>query len=276
MALDKEDVSWQFVEAGSTKLHYGEVGTGPPVICLHGTGPGVSGWTNFRANVGALAERHRTIILDLPRFGESEKVTVEGPRLTYLSGVVRDFMDAIGLEKAHLMGNSMGGQAAVKLAVDSPERVDRLVLIGPGIRSFSTMTAMPTETVRMIMTYYRGDGPSREKMRLLLRSLFYHESFVTDELVEQRYQASIRPEVIEVNQGPHWAWEAVDHRLPDVQAPTLIVWGFEDRASPFDHAILMMQQIPDARLLVLPRSGHAVNVEKSEEVNEAVVDFLNR
>lgn len=276
MDLGYEDIDWQFAQAGPIRVHYGEVGEGPPVVCLHGTGPGASSWFNYRANVGALAEHHRTLLVDFPRFGKSDKVVVEGPRLTYLSGVIRDFMDAISLPKAHFIGNSMGGQVAVKLAVDSPERVDRLILIGPAITDYSVMTALPTETVRMIMEYYKTEGgPSKEKMRRLLRSLVYDPSTVSEELVEERYQASIDPEVLEVNKGPHWARQPVDHELDQVDSPTLILWGFEDRASPFDHAILLMQKIPDSRLLIFPRAGHAINIERRDDVNQAILDFLS-
>ena len=131
MNLDAEKVLGHFAQAGAVRIHYGEAGAGPPVICLHGTGPGADAWANFRLNAGALADRHRTLLVDLPRFGRSEKVVVKGPRLDYLSGAIRAFMDALGIERAHFVGNSMGAQVALKIAIDTPERVGRMVLVAP-------------------------------------------------------------------------------------------------------------------------------------------------
>ena len=154
MDLDAEKVLGRFAQAGAVRIHYGEAGTGPPVICLHGTGPGADAWTNFRLNAGALADHHRTLLVDLPRFGRSEKVVVKGPRLDYLSGAIRALLDALGIQRAHFVGNSMGGQVALKLAIDTPERVGRMVLVAPAPIGHSVFAPMPTETVRMIADYY--------------------------------------------------------------------------------------------------------------------------
>jgi 4,5:9,10-diseco-3-hydroxy-5,9,17-trioxoandrosta-1(10),2-diene-4-oate hydrolase len=267
-------VTEQFARVGDLSICYAEAGAGDPVICLHGTGPGASGVSNFAGNIGALAGRYRVIVPDLPRFGRSSKVVITQPRLDYLSGVIRALMDELGLDRAHFVGNSMGGQVALKLAIDTPDRAGRLVLVAPAPLRHSVFTPMPADAVRQIAGYYRGEGPSREKMRLLLTSLVANPANVTEELIQQRYDASIDPEVLAVNAGPPWAVQALDDELERATAPVLLVWGIEDRASPFDQAITMLRRLPDARLHVFARCGHSVQLEYPDEFNRLALGFL--
>ena len=274
MELDYEKTFGHFAQAGDVRIHYGDAGEGHPVICLHGTGPGANAWANFRLNAGALADHHRTLLVDLPRFGRSEKVVVRGPRLDYLSGVIRAFMDAMGIARAHFVGNSMGGQAAIKVAIDAPERVGRMVLVAPAPIGHSVFAPMPTETVRMIADYYAGEGPSYEKMRLLMRSLVYDPASLSEAAIRERYEASIAPEVVAANKGPHWAHQSLEHELDRARCPTLLVWGQDDRASPLDHGLVMLRKMPQARLHVFARCGHSVQLEHPEEFNRLTLDFL--
>jgi pimeloyl-ACP methyl ester carboxylesterase len=274
MDLDPEKIFERFVQAAGVRVHYGEAGAGHPVICLHGTGPGANAWANFRPNAGALAERFRTLLVDLPRFGRSEKVVVKAPRLDYLSGVIRGLMDGLGIERAHFVGNSMGAQVAIKLAIDTPARVGRMVLVAPAPIAHSVFAPMPTETVRMIAEYYGGEGPSLEKMRLLMRSLVYDPASLSEALIRERHQASIDPEVLAVNKGPHWAHQSLEHELDKARGPVLLVWGQDDRASPLDHGLVMLRKMPQARLHVFARCGHSVQLEHPAEFNRLAVDFL--
>ena len=274
MELDYEKTFGHFAQAGDVRIHYGDAGEGHPVICLHGTGPGANAWANFRLNAGALADHHRALLVDLPRFGRSEKVVVRGPRLDYLSGVIRAFMDALGIARAHFVGNSMGGQAAIKVAIDAPERVGRMVLVAPAPIGHSVFAPMPTETVRMIADYYAGAGPSYEKMRLLMRSLVYDPASLSEAAIRERYEASIAPEVVAANKGPHWAHQSLEHELDRARCPTLLVWGQDDRASPLDHGLVMLRKMPQARLHVFARCGHSVQLEHPEEFNRLTLDFL--
>jgi len=274
MELDYEKTFGHFAQAGDVRIHYGDAGEGHPVICLHGTGPGANAWANFRLNAGALADHHRALLVDLPRFGRSEKVVVRGPRLDYLSGVIRAFMDATGIARAHFVGNSMGGQAAIKVAIDAPERVGRMVLVAPAPIGHSVFAPMPTETVRMIADYYAGEGPSYEKMRLLMRSLVYDPASLSEAAIRERYEASIAPEVAAANKGPHWAHQSLEHELDRARCPTLLVWGQDDRASPLDHGLVMLRKMPQARLHVFARCGHSVQLEHPEEFNRLTLDFL--
>jgi 4,5:9,10-diseco-3-hydroxy-5,9,17-trioxoandrosta-1(10),2-diene-4-oate hydrolase len=272
--LTRDDMNWALAMAGDIQIHYGERGTGHPVICLHGTGPGSDAWSNFRRNLGPLSESYHVIAMDLPRFGKSQKVIVDRPRLDFLSGVLADFMDALGLSSAHLIGNSMGAQTAMKLAIDRPAMVNKLVLMAPAAVGYSVFAPMPTEAVRQIAGYYTGTGPSREKMEHLLKTLAYDPAFVTFDMVEDRYNASIDPEVLAVNEGPHWARQSLEGELERCVAPTLLVWGQDDRATTLDIGLLLLRKLPDARLHVFGRCGHWAQAEHHEEFNRLVIEFL--
>jgi 4,5:9,10-diseco-3-hydroxy-5,9,17-trioxoandrosta-1(10),2-diene-4-oate hydrolase len=264
------------IQAGEVKIHYHEFGDGYPLICIHGAGPGASGWSNFKGNVGEFSKRFWTILFDMPQFGRSDKPVIREGRLGYLAQVIQSFMVALKIEKAHFIGNSMGGQAALKLAVDFPERVDRLVVIGSGaIKAGSIFQPMPLEAIRNIGNYYKGDGPSVAKMRQLLESLVCNKSLITDELVQERFDASNDPELIELSRkhgAP--ATEDLYFDLLKVKAKTLVVWGQDDRAGALDVGLLMLRRLQDGRMYVLPRCGHWAHVEHRDEFNRVVLEFL--
>jgi 4,5:9,10-diseco-3-hydroxy-5,9,17-trioxoandrosta-1(10),2-diene-4-oate hydrolase len=267
-------VATEDANVGDLTIHYAETGAGHPLICLHGTGPGASGWASYRNNAPVFATAFRTLVPDLPRFGGSSKVSVAEPRLDFTSRAVRGFMDTLGIEKAHIVGNSMGAQTALKLAIDTPERVAKLVLMAPAVAGYSLTSPMPTEAVRLISEYYGGGGPSLEKMRTLLSRMVYDQSKLTDEMVLERYQASIDPETIRVNSDGHWARQSLEAELERCVTPTLLVWGHDDRATPLDMALLLMRKLRDVRLHVFARCGHWANVECADEFNQLVMSFL--
>jgi 4,5:9,10-diseco-3-hydroxy-5,9,17-trioxoandrosta-1(10),2-diene-4-oate hydrolase len=142
-------------------------------------------------------KRYRTILFDMPQFGKSDKPVIKDQRLAFIGDALDAFMVATGIEKAHFIGNSMGGQAALKLAVDHPARVDKVVVIGSGvIKAGSIFQPMPLEGIRNIANYYKDSGPSVAKMRQLLESLVSNKSLITEELVQERFEASNDPELI--------------------------------------------------------------------------------
>jgi pimeloyl-ACP methyl ester carboxylesterase len=274
MPITIEQATGRFLVADGMSIHYGDGGAGDPVVLLHGAGPGADAWGNFKSNVDDLATRHRLLLPDLPRFGRSEKVRTDKPRLDFLSGAIGAFLDELGIERAHFIGNSLGGQTAMKLAIDHPDRVGRIVVVGSNAISRSVMSPMPSEAVRHISAYYAGDGPSLAKMRALIEVLVFDQSLVTDALVADRYAASIDPETVAINREGHWPRQSIDGELSRLTSPTLIVWGQEDRASPIDAALAMLRLIPDARLHVFNRCGHWAQVERAAAFNRLVLDFL--
>jgi len=266
----------KFVTAAGVRIHYNELGSGYPLICIHGGGPGANSWSNFRNNMDAFAPKYRALLLDMPQFGESEKVVITEGRLTYIARVLADFMAQLAIEKTHFIGNSMGGQAAIKLAIDHPHRVDHLVVIGSTPMRHSIFTPMPVEGVKMIMKYYTGAGPSRDKMRDLLQTLVYNTSLITEEMVEERYKASADPETVELfmRRQPPLQVEDLSGEMEKVAAKTLIVWGQDDRFGALDIGLTMLRKFQNARMHIFSKCGHWAQVEYADDFNRLVLDFL--
>jgi pimeloyl-ACP methyl ester carboxylesterase len=265
----------RFAEIGDgLRIHYQEIGQGPALICLHGAGPGATAWSNFRTNVPALSADHRVFLVDMPQYGKSSKPLITGPRLTAYTGMIEAFMRAAKIDRADFIGNSFGGQVSLKMAIDFPDRVHRVVIIGSTPVALSALAPMPSEGVRLIANYYRGEGPSLEKLRYLLSTLVYDASNLTETVLQERYETSLDPELIRVNTGPRPEYEDLTPDFGRIKASTLIVWGAEDRAGPIDVGLFMTRAIPDARMHVFNKCGHWAQVERTAEFNELVLAFL--
>src|ERR1700757_5159720 len=150
------------VRVAGREIFFAEAGEGDPVVMLHGGGPGASGLSNYSRNVDALAERFHVIVPDLPGYGRSSKGVNGSDPFKFLADTIRGMLDELGIQKAHFVGNSYGGACALRLALDTPERVDRMVLMGPG--GIGTTRALPTAGLNRLLSYYGGEGPSREKL----------------------------------------------------------------------------------------------------------------
>ena len=272
------EIASRFVEFNGLKIHYREVGAGPALIFLNGGGPGSSGLNTFSRNMAPFADRHRVIAVDLPGYGESSKLRISEPLWGYYARVVAGFIDALGLGKAHLIGNSMGGAVSLKIALDFPEKVDRLVLASP-VGGYSPFQTPPTDGVRSMVTFYLPPGPSLERLRQFLGDLVYDPASVPDEMLEERLERATDPDAAEfmpLRLGPDRPpiEELWRERLDRVPHETLIVWRREDRMNPIDQGMVLMRQIPHARFLVMPRCGHWVQWEKADDFNRAVAAFL--
>jgi 4,5:9,10-diseco-3-hydroxy-5,9,17-trioxoandrosta-1(10),2-diene-4-oate hydrolase len=268
----------RFVEFNGLKIHYDQAGHGPAIIFVHGGGPGSSGLSNFSRNLSAFADRYRTITIDLPGYGQSTKLRIQEPLWGYYAKVLAGFIDALGLAKAHLVGNSMGGAASLKTAIDFPEKVDRLVLMGPG-GGYSLFGQQLSDGIRSLVTFYSPPGPSLQRLKAFIEYLVFDPSSVPDELVAERLEQARDPETAEfmpLRAGPDMPpiEELWRERLDSLPHQTLIIWGREDRVNPLDQGLILMRQIPNARFLVIPRCGHWVQWEKADEFNRTVADFL--
>ena len=264
-------------------LHYDEAGQGPVTIMLHGGGPGASGMSNFKHNLPAFAEHFRTLVVDQPGYGKSDKPPVEGNYFTFAATALKDLLDELGIDQAHLVGNSLGGGTAVRFALDNPERAGRLVLMGPGGLSLNVFAPDPTEGVKRLMEFAAPPGPSKEKLAAFLRTLVFDQRLITDELVEERFAAASDPEALaamaslgasffdpaSAEEGLLWR-EA--HRLRN---PVLLIWGREDRVNPVDGALVAMKMIRRAQLHVFGGCGHWVQLEKAAGFNRLAIEFLN-
>jgi 4,5:9,10-diseco-3-hydroxy-5,9,17-trioxoandrosta-1(10),2-diene-4-oate hydrolase len=264
----------EFIEVDGLRLHYQRGGSGYPLICLHGGGPGASGWSNFKGNFEAFAKHFSTFLIDMPDYGRSDKPKVESNWLKFVARAISGFMDQMRISKAHFVGNSMGGQASIKLAIDHPEKVDRFVVIGSTPVKATVFQPMPLEAIRNIAGYYQGDGPSVAKMKQLIESLTYDHSFITDDLLQERYEASLEPDAVELFKHYFPPLEDLQPELNKVRARALIVWGQDDRAGALDVGLLMLRLFQDARMYIFSKCGHWAQVEYREEFNRVVLEFL--
>jgi 4,5:9,10-diseco-3-hydroxy-5,9,17-trioxoandrosta-1(10),2-diene-4-oate hydrolase len=260
-------------------IHLIECGSGiEPLVLLHGGGPGASGWSNFHANVAALGAQYRLFIPDLPGYGLSGKEPIEGPRYAHYGKAIVGVLDQLGIAKAHLIGNSLGGGTALSMALNAPERVDKLILMGPAglVSAYGTT---PTEGARMIFEYYGGTGPSREKLSAFIRLMVYDASAMTAELLEERFAASIEPDILAnpplgKDRPPILEELWRDPRLARLPHETLVLWGRNDRVNPLHTAEILLNQLPSARFLSFTKCGHWVQYERAKEFNTAVLAFL--
>ena len=277
MKCSEEETS-RFVKANGIQLHYHDVGEGSPVICLHGGGPGATGWSNFSGNIEALAAEYRLLLIDMPQFGRSEKVIIEDVgRLSYTSMVLQSFMDKLGIERCDFIGNSIGAQSIMKLCLDAPDRVRRHVALGNNAAAPLTFfMPRPQEGIRMIIDYYNDEGPTLEKMRNLVNTLVYDSSLVNDELIQERYECSAEPEMVKLWTNHHPPREEVASRLREIKAETLLVWGSEDRFSSLDSGLIELKLLQNAELHVFPKCGHWAQVERAREFNTLALEFLSR
>jgi pimeloyl-ACP methyl ester carboxylesterase len=267
------EVAWGAGGTERLRIHYSELGEGPPLLMLQGGGPGATGWGNFGGNATALADRFRVIVPDLPQFGQSDKPIIAGGILEHTARAMAALLDAIGIERTHIIGNSQGGGTALYLAIHEPERIDRLIVMGPAGLDGEFLSASPSEGLRLLAHYY--PDPSLEKMRALLATLLHDPSALSDDAIEARYRASIEPESLAVFSQPVQPhWEDLYPELDRVASETLIVWGLDDRMTPVEAAFLFLRKIPRARLHVFSRCGHSVQIERAHEFNVLAGDFL--
>jgi len=268
------------IEIDGVRISYVESGEDRevPLLLLHGGGPGSGGVSNYIRNIGPLSERlGRVIVPDMPGFGSSEnKIEPGGGLMGRYADVTLGLMDALGIAQADMVGNSMGGGQALSIALRFPERVRRMVLMGPG-GMLPMFTPFPTEGTRRMATFYAGEGPSEEKMRGVLEMLVHDQSVITPELVKERVKAATRPEVIA---APPWRDHILDpfwqEKLWEIEHETLILWGREDRVNPADGAFYFGKVIQNAEVHLFPKCGHWVQWEKAEAFNTIVADFLSR
>jgi pimeloyl-ACP methyl ester carboxylesterase len=228
--------------------------------------------SNFQANLDAFGD-FTNIIIDHPRYGRSSREPVEGQLIAHSGERVLRALDALGHDRASLIGNSLGGGVATWLAAEHPDRVDRLVLMAPAGGAPDDLTADTLPVGLKALFGYFAQGPDPERMREFCRLMVCDQTLVTDELVQARYAASDREPEMDVSSGPP-ALGDMKPRLGRITATTLCIWGREDNFLPVAWALAFLQGIDDCRLIVEPHCGHWVQYERREAFNRFVGDFL--
>jgi 2-hydroxymuconate-semialdehyde hydrolase/2-hydroxy-6-oxo-octa-2,4-dienoate hydrolase len=263
------------IDAGGVETSYLEAGSGETVLMLHGSGPGVSALANWQHNIPTLAQRFHVLAPDIVGFGTTERPEDIVYSLRTWTDHVWAFMDARGMEKARVIGNSLGGRIALQMATDQPDRIAKMVLMGtPGVG----MT--PTEGLAAL----RGYEPSHDAMRELLRNYFAVDpAMITDELVQIRYEASIADGAYEAYRAmffdPRHAGSELGITEDEVRAiatPTLLIHGREDKVVALQVSVAMLGLLPNADLHVFGACGHWTQIERAAEFSAVVSDYLGR
>jgi len=265
-------------------LRYHEAGEGPVLLLLHGSGPGVTGWRNFRGNLAFFAEHFRCLVLEFPGFGVSDDFG--GHPMLDAQSAVPAFVDALGLDRVDIIGNSMGGGVGINFAINHPDRIGKLLTIG-GIGT-NIYSPGPSEGIRLLQEF--TEDPTRQRLVDWLNSMVYDPALVTETLINERWELATDPETLASARRMYGkaAFAAMtkmmrnaDFPLPwaimhKVKAPTLLTWGRDDRVSPLDMSLIPMRTIPNAELHVFPNCGHWVMIEQKQAFESTALSFLQR
>ena len=259
------------------QLHYldiggRDIGSGEPVIFIHGSGPGASGHSNFKQNYPVFAAAgYRIIVPDLPGYGASDKPDTLYT-LDFFVAALSGLLDALDIQRCVLVGNSLGGAIAIKLALDQPQRVSRLVLMAPGGLMEKEQYYLQMEGIqKMGAAFAKGELHDAGGMRRLLALQLFDESLISDETVNERV-AVVRQQpvcVLSTMQVPN-----MTSRLGELQCPILGFWGMNDKFCPVSGAQTMMQHCQNIRFVLLSECGHWVMVEHRELFNRECLAFF--
>jgi 4,5:9,10-diseco-3-hydroxy-5,9,17-trioxoandrosta-1(10),2-diene-4-oate hydrolase len=255
------------------RIHYHEAGrtTAPVLLWLHGSGPGASGYSNFKKNFPFFAERgHRVIVADSLGFGYSSKPDVDYT-LDFVVGGVRRLLDTLGIERCAVVGNSHGGAVAIQLALDEPARVSKLVLMAPGGLE-EREAYMKMAGIRTMMKVFLGPaGITRDTMRQVFGLQLFDPAQLDDQTLDERVAiAADQPKrVLSSLNVPYLA-----PRLAELACPVFGWWGTNDQFCPSTGATTLAHQCKDARVMLLSRCGHWVMVERTDLFNGLTLDFL--
>jgi 2-hydroxy-6-oxonona-2,4-dienedioate hydrolase len=276
----------RIVQAGKWQLNVNEAGEGHPIFMLHGTGPGATGWSNFNQNFKALAARYRVILVDAPGWGKSDPLP---PDQGWAHGAahvesLKALLDALGIGKAAIVGNSMGGGTTLRFCATYPERVSHAITMGPALPGPNIFTpGGPPEGIRIILDTYQD--PSPENFRRLVNIMVYDSSFVTDELLQQRSHAALANKKHLENwlaarrqmQGSNSvaAFGELADKLSRFTAPSMFIHGRDDRVVPMESSLRFVTIVPNSRAVILNRCGHWAQIEHAHEFNQLVDTFLS-
>ena len=276
MPYTEADTS-KYVQAGKVRMHYNEAGSGEPLVLIHGGGPGATGWSNYRRNVEELSKHFRCLIIDLPGFGKTDKTRPDTGLFAFYAECVRNMLDELKIDKAHFVGNSLGGGTALKFALDYPDRSGRLVLMGPG-GSVPLLTPWPSEGIKHLFNFYEGEGPTMQKLKNFIEIMVVDKSELTEELYQERFKAATDPETVKnpplrMRKGMPLE-ELWKEDIGSLRNEVLLIWGREDRVIPLDMSLFLLNRIRKAQLHVFPNCGHWAQWEKAPEFNRIVSGFI--
>jgi 2-hydroxy-6-oxonona-2,4-dienedioate hydrolase len=261
------------------QVHYNDQGEGAEtVIMLHGSGPGASGWANFNRNIEPLLTAgYRVVLMDCPGWSKSDPIVCRGSRSDLNATALKGLLDVLGLERVHILGNSMGGHSAVAFTLSYPERVGKLVLMGGGTGGASPFVPMPTEGIKLINGLYRE--PTIDNLKKMMNVFVYDPSDLTEALFQTRLDNMLSRRdhlenfVASLAANPK-QFPDFSARLAEIKAKTLVIWGRNDRFVPMDVGLRLIAGIANSELHVFNNCGHWAQWEHADTFNRLVLDFL--
>ena len=264
----------RYADVGNAyQVHYHDLGEGEVVIFLHGAGAGASGYSNFKGNYPEFAHAgYRSLVPDLLGFGLSSKPDLPQYDLDLFIAGVKGMVDALQVKRVTLLGNSLGGAVALGYALAYPDDVARLILMAPGgVEDLETYLAMPG--IANMFAVYKSGQSGAEAMRSVMRMQLYDPALLTHEIINERapiaaLQTQAARSVLKV---PN-----MTARLHELRCPVFGFWGVNDQFNPANGASKLLEHCPNARIVMLNRCGHWVQVEHREMFNRLCLDFLAR
>jgi 4,5:9,10-diseco-3-hydroxy-5,9,17-trioxoandrosta-1(10),2-diene-4-oate hydrolase len=272
----------RYIEVNGIRARYRQAGQdGPPVVLIHGLGASAEIWS---ANIGALASRYRVHVPDLPGFGRTEKPEWMGYSPGAYSRFLLDFMTALGIGRASLVGHSLGGGVVLRTILDDPGRVDRLILVSSA--GIGREVSLPLRIASLPFFNRIFFKPPLPVFTRFLHRLVYDPAAITGEFARQYYEMFFQPasvraftsilrNIATLRGARPGILEPIREGLGTITAPTLILWGCQDRILPVTQALDAAGSIPGARLHVFERCGHMPNIEYPGEFNRLVLEFLS-
>jgi pimeloyl-ACP methyl ester carboxylesterase len=269
----------QFLDVNGWRTRFVTAGEkGPALVLLHGLG---ASWESWLLNINAFAQDYRVFAPDLLYFGKSAKPKTEPTNLDFVNFVLA-FMDTLGISRASLIGNSMGGAIAANTAIQQPSRVEHLVLADPA--GFGHELAWWLR-LRTFVDFRSRGTPPPWMIRYGLSQIFYNPDCVPKEIVDAMVALNYEPGLFEayrrvLNLGVGWRGlkpimlQQIRDAAHQIRVPTLIVWGKQDQVIPVKHLQTAQEKIPHARAVVFDQCGHAPQIEQYEKFNTIVREFL--
>lgn len=256
---------------GGLRVHYHEEGEGPAIVWVHGSGPGATGWSNFKGNYPEIAKAgYRCLVPDLIGFGFSTTDADVAYSWELLAGAIGDFCDALGLQDVTLVGNSMGGALCIQAALDRPELFTRMILMAPGgLEDREVYTEM--KGIRTMLKIMYKQGITRDSMRDIFKLQLFNEDLITEEIIDERFQVFPRQakNILGQVHVPN-----LSSRLKELACPVFGLWGVDDNFTPVSGAATLAREIDQVRVLSVNKCGHWVMVEHQALFNRMCLDFL--
>jgi 4,5:9,10-diseco-3-hydroxy-5,9,17-trioxoandrosta-1(10),2-diene-4-oate hydrolase len=257
-------------------LHYlefcSDIDQARTVIFIHGSGPGASGWSNFKNNVDAFSQMgYSTIVIDIPGYGQTSKPTDAIYSLDFFTQYLDEFLVHKNITQAILVGNSLGGAIAIGYALAYPDKVSHLILMATGgVEEREIYFA--TEGIQAMVKYPMGSPEfTKEVLGDLLKLLVFDPKHVTQELIDERWQ------ILQIQNAQVLASMQIPNltdRLQELSIPILGFWGYQDKFCPISGAHTIISHCNDARMNMLSQCGHWVMIEHSEYFNKQCIQFL--